>query len=313
MALPGLAGENPADLIKRSLKAFSKDDMATYAAALAYQALFSIFPFLLFLIAMLGFLDVPQFFDWMLEQAESAFPSDAFTRFESIITQIRNNSAGGLLSFGIIAALWSSSGGMRALMNALNVAYGVKETRPLWKKYALSISYTLAIAILLVTGAALMLLGPDGIEWLADQVGLGNAFVTAWTWLRFPVLVVLLMVVVALLFYAAPNVKQPFTLITPGAVVTVILWLLASLAFSLYVSNFSNYNATYGSLGGVIVGLTYFFMSAAVILLGAEINAEIYKAKNGYPVPRDQADAVEASSDAPTGRDQLLLGHRASS
>jgi membrane protein len=307
--LPGLNGESDVDVIKRAFKSFSKDDMGTYAAALAYQTLFSIFPFLLFLIAMLGFLDVPQFFDWMLEQAQSAFPQDVFNRFETILNEVRNNSAGGLLSFGVIAALWSASGGMRALMNALNVAYGVEETRPLWKKYALSVGYTLATAILLMVSAALMLLGPDGIEWLADQIGLGDLFVTLWTWLRFPVLIILLIIVCALLYYAAPNIKQPFKLITPGAVIAVLVWVLASIAFSIYVSNFGNYSATYGSLGGVIIGLTYFFMSAAVLLLGAEINAEVYRAEFGPPVPADKADAQAQANrhTGPTGRDQLLL------
>ena len=322
MPVPGFGGESPVDLTKRSFKTFIKDDMGTYAAALSYQALFAIFPFLLFLISFLGFLHMPQFFDWLLEQAQAAFPPDAFARFEEVITQIRNQPQGGLLSFGIIAAIWASSGGMRALMNALNVAYGVEETRPMWKKYLLSILYTVAIAILLIAGVALMLLGPDAMTWLADQIGLGSLFVTLWTWLRFPVLIILLTIVAALLYYVAPNVEQPFKLITPGAIVAVVLWIVASIGFSIYVSNFSNYNATYGSLGGVIVLLTYFFISSSVLLLGAEMNAEIHKDKLGTPVPEDQTGtdqetgnqhADRAGSDQRTGRDQLLLGRRASS
>ncbi len=305
MSLPGLQGESLSAVLKRAFKGFTAHDMATYAAALAYQALFSMFPFLLFLIALLGFINREDFFTWMLDQAQAAFPADVFTRFETIINEIRHNSAGGLLSFGIIAALWSASGGMRALMNALNKAYEVEETRAAWKRYALSVVYTLIVAVLLVAGAALMLMGPDAIKWAADQIGLGSVFVTLWTWLRYPVLVVLLMIAAALLYFAAPNVSQPFKLITPGAVVAVLLWVLASLGFSLYVSSFSNYNATYGSIGGVIVALTYFFISAAVLLLGAEINAEVYRRRLGTPVPTDEAKAVQDRPKA--GREQMLI------
>jgi membrane protein len=170
-------------------------------------------------------------------------------------------------------------------MNALNVAYDVEETRPMWKRYFLSVLYTIGFAVLLMAAAALMVLGPEGIEWLADQVGLGPLFVTLWTWLRWPALVLLLMLVAALVYRLLPNVEQPFRLITPGAVVAVVIWIIASVGFALYVSNLTNYSATYGSLGGVIVLLFFFYISGAVLLLGAEINAELHKVKLGGPEP----------------------------
>jgi membrane protein len=114
---------------------------------------------------------------------------------------------------------------------------------------------------------------------------MSHAFVVIWTWLRFPVLVVLLMLLAAVIYYAVPNIRQPFRLITPGAVFAVVIWVLASFGFSLYVSNFTNYSATYGSLGGIVVLLFYFYISAAVLLIGAEVNAEVYKLKIGQPVP----------------------------
>ena len=279
MRIPGLGDEHSLDLVKRALRGFGRDDMATYAAALSYAALFALFPFLIFLIALLGFLNIPEFFDWLLEQAETAFPADAYQRFAEVIDQVRSQSHGGLLSVGIVMALWASSSGVRSVMNALNVAYDVEESRPAWKRYVLSVLYTLGIAALLMAGAALMLLGPRSIEWIADQAGLGDLFVTLWTWLRWPVLAVLLMVVAALIYYAAPNVEQRFRLITPGAVLAVILWIVASAGFSIYVANFGSYNATYGSLGGVIVLLLYFYISSAVLLLGAELNAELHRAE----------------------------------
>lgn len=298
MRIPGIHEIKPFDLVKRSVKGFMADDMSTYAAALSYTALFTLFPFLIFLIALLGFLHIPQFFTWLLEQAQSAFPPDAYQRIADVVTQIQNQPRGGLLSFGIVAALWSASSGVRSLMNALNVVYGVKETRPRWKRYLLSILYTVGLTVLLIAAAGLMLLGPQGMQWLADHAGLSGVFVTLWTWLRIPVLAVILMVVAALVYYAAPNIKQPFRLITPGAVTAVLIWLIASIGFSLYVSNLANYSATYGSLGGIVVMLFYFFISAAVLLLGAEVNAEVYRAKLGEPVPAD-----DDSSDGSNGED----------
>lgn len=166
-------------------------------------------------------------------------------------------------------------------MNAMNVAYGVKETRPAQRRYLLSVIYTIGVAALLIASAALMLIGPRAFEWAAKQAHLGSEFVTIWTWLRWPVLVLLLMVAAALIYYVSPNVDQPFALITPGAVVAVGSWVLASVGFSLYVSNFSNYSATYGSLGGIIVLLLYFYLSSAVLLLGAEVNAELRHISDG--------------------------------
>lgn len=287
MQIPGLGGQSPVTLGKRSIKEFMNDDMTTYAAALAYRALFALFPFLIFLIALLGFLQIPGFFDNMLESARTALPQDAFDRFRDVTRNIQNQRSGGLLSFGILGALWASSSGIRSLMKALNTAYDVDETRPIWKTYLLSIVYTVGLAVLIVGAAVLMLLGPQAIGWLADQIGLSGAFTTIWTWLRWPVALLLLTLAAAIIYYVSPNVDQPFALITPGAAVAVIVWILATIGFSIYVSNFANYSATYGSLGGVIVLLLYFFISAAVLLLGAEINAEVHHAREGNPTPSD--------------------------
>lgn len=285
MAIPGLQGLSLKEVGVRAYKEFMAHDMSTYAAALSYTILLALFPFVIFLLSFLGALRLTEFFDWLLEQARTALPSDAYRPVEDVITQVQEGSGGGLLSFGIIAALWSASSGVRSLMNALNVAYGVEETRPLWKRLPMSVVYTLGLAIMLVVAVGLMLFGPQAIEWLADQVSLGSAFVTVWTWLRLPVAVILLMLVIAAVYYVLPNVDQKFTLISPGSVLSVIVWIIATLGFSLYVSNFGNYNATYGSLGGVIALLFYFYISSATLLLGAEVNAVIYEEREGAPQP----------------------------
>jgi membrane protein len=285
MHVPGLHSISPIRLLKGSVKDFLKDDMPTYSAALAYSAIFALFPFLLFLIALLGFLQVPGFFDWLLEQGETALPSDAYGMLEDVVTQIQGQARGGLLSVGIILAIWGASGGVRAVMNAMNVAFDVEETRPMVKRYVLSVVYTIGIAALFVASAGLMLAGPHLMESVADHVGLGNLFVTLWTWLRWPVLIVLQMLAAALIYYMAPNVDQPFTLITPGAFFAVVVWVIASVGFSVYVSNVADYSATYGSIGGIIVLLFFFYISSAVLLLGAEVNAELHRIELGDLVP----------------------------
>lgn len=286
MAIPGLQGMSPKAVAIQAYKQFMRDDMSTYAAALSYSVLFALAPFTLFLLSLLGALGLPEFFDWLLEQARASLPSTAYEPVETIITQVQSGSGGGLLSFGIIAALWGASGGVRSLMNALNVAYNVEETRPLLKRYPMSVAYTLALAVLLIVAVGLMLFGPQAVEWIADQAGLGSLFVTLWAWLRIPVAIVLLMLAIAAVYYALPNVDQQFRLITVGSVLAVVVWVIATIGFSIYVSNFGNYNATYGSIGGVIALLFYFYISSAIVLLGAEVNQIVYRAKEGEPEPQ---------------------------
>jgi membrane protein len=277
MQLPGLRGLGLGGVLKRSVTDFLADDMATYAAALAYQVLFSLFPFIIFLVSLLGFLNIPDFFDWLRDQAAAVLPAQAMEQVNQVINQLQQPQ-GGLLSFGIILALWSASAGVRATMNALNVAYDVEEGRPAWKRYLLSIIYTIGLAAVLIVATGLMVTGPEVMAWLdnqLDQFGLGQVFITLWGLLRWPVAILLLMLVVAAVYYMAPDVEQSFRFITPGSILAVLVWIIASLGFSYYVQNFGNYSATYGSIGAIIVLLLYFFISAAVLLFGAEVNAVI--------------------------------------
>ncbi len=264
----------PWQLLKLTVKEFLDDEMPTYAAALAYQGLFSLFPFLLFLIALLGFLHLPEFFDWLREQAAYVLPGQALEQVNPIIDQLQQRQ-GGLLSVGIVVALWSSSAAVRSLMNALNAAYDVREARPVWKRVPLSLLYTLGLAVMLMLVTALMILGPQVMGWIAERIGLQDYVVVLWSLLRWPVMVLLMMMAVAVIYYATPNVKQKFRFITPGSVLAVVAWVAASLAFGFYVKNFADYNARYGSVGAIIVLLLYFYISAAVLLLGAELNAVI--------------------------------------
>ena len=217
MALLETRGIGGFELLKRTFKEFSNDDMATYASALAYRAIFSLFPFLLFLIAMLGMLDLQNFFDWLREQVSLVLPPDALDLVNPVIDQMQTQKSG-LLSVGILVALWSASIGVRSLMNAMNKAYDVQEGRPTWKLMLLAIVYTIGMALILLATAGLMVIGPQVMEWLAAQVGLKEIVVVLWTWLRWPVVVILMMLVVALLYYVTPDVEQEFRFITPGSV-----------------------------------------------------------------------------------------------
>lgn len=201
-------------------------------------------------------------------------PGQANDQVNRIIDQLQQRE-GALLSVGIVVALWSASAGVRSTMNALNTAYGVEEGRPAWKRYPLSIIYTIGLAAMLLLAAGLMILGPQVMGWLAGQIGFEQLFVAIWIWIRWPVAVLLLMQAVAVVYYVMPDVEQKFRFITPGSILAVVIWIAASLEFGYYTQNFANYNATYGSIGAVIILLFYFYLSAAVLLFGAEMNAMI--------------------------------------
>ncbi len=286
--ISGFKGMSPVGVIKQAVKDFIADDMNTHAAALTYRILLAIFPFLIFLLTLLSAFGMQNFFDSLLEEARNAVSPDLYSQIENILEQVQSGANGGLLSFGLLLAIWSAAGGVRSVMHALNVAYDVEEERGIVKKYLMSVLYTIGLAVIVLASLALMFLGPQTIEWLADQIGLGAIVVTLWTWLRIPVAILLMILAIALIYYFFPNVDQPFVVLTPGSVLAVIGWIVATLGFSFYISNFGNYNATYGSLAGVIILLLYFFISSAVLLVGAEINAVIYKAH-----PETEQDNVQ--------------------
>ena len=277
----------------KAAKEFNEDDGLYYAAALSFQVFFSLFPFIFFVLALLGSLNIPGFFDWLVEQAQGLLPEQpGIGVVEQSIEQVRSQAQSGLLSFSwLIVTLWSASYGVRTTMHALNVAYDVEE-RPAWKEYTLSILYAILLAVLIIVALGLILIGSQMAEWLAQQIGIGSAFVTLWEWLRIPAATLLLMVVLALIYYLLPNIDQPFRIITLGTVVAVIIWLSASLGFSLYVNNLASYSTLYGNLTAIIVLQLYIYISASIILFGAEVNEQIYRefaegVQNGDEEPQE--------------------------
>jgi membrane protein len=182
-----------------------------------------------------------------------------------------------LLPFGIVFfAIWSASGLAWTLLEALNTVHEVEETRPLWKRFALSIVFAPLLALIVIAGATLLLIGPQLAEWLAERIaGLDEPIIALWWWLRLPVALVLLMLAVSAIYYFVPNTDRPIRYIAPGAAIAVISWVLVSLGFSFYLYNFANYGVIYGSLGTAVALLVYLYLSAAALLLGAEVNEGI--------------------------------------
>jgi membrane protein len=281
MRVLGIRGTGIGELSKRVVKGFFDDNMVAYAAALSYYVFLALFPFSILLLALLGFLGIAGLFDWLLNQAETALPGQAMGLVEQVIGQIRSQSQGWLLLFGIAVGRWSAPSTILLLMVALNAAYEVEETRPIWKRLLLSIGYTLGLAVLIIIAAALMMVGPQAVAWFANEISIGTLFVGLWTWLQWPLAALVLMLVVAIAYYVVPDVDEPFRIISPGAVLAVIGWLAVSLGFSYYVAGFAHYGAVYGSLSAVIVLLVEFFISVSVLLLGAEVNAAIYYHSSG--------------------------------
>jgi membrane protein len=215
------------EVSKRSItKYFKHDNMSSQAAALAYRALFALVPFLALLVALPWFLGIGDFFiQWLTDQTSSALQGQTAEVVKGWINQSQFQTQGGRLSIGIVTisiAIWSVSSGVRTLTKALNVVHEVEESRPGWKRYGLSF-YALGLAITTILGAGLLLIGPQVVGWIVGLVGLDEVFISLWTWLRLPVALVLLILTVSTVYWVFPNVNPPYRLVTPGAVLAVIV------------------------------------------------------------------------------------------
>jgi len=284
------------ELGERSVRNFFfEHPMATYAAALAYRGLFGLFPFVFILVVLLGALGFPDFFDQAMDQASAQSSRYVPQQLEPVVEPAREQvqpllgmieraekrAGGELLFFGVALALWSVSAVARTLTEAFNVAYQVAETRSWWRQLALSLAFGPVLALVVIVSMALMLIGPQLVGGIAELVGLDELFVRLWGWLRFPVALLLLAGVLSVAYRFGPNAKQRFRSVVPGAALSVVLWAISSVAFSLYLTNFANYGATYGSIGAAVGLLFYLYLCASVVLFGAELNAAIYHPVTG--------------------------------
>ncbi len=264
--------------LKRTATEFSEDNLTDAAAALTYYAVLSIFPALLAMVSIVGLVGDPATITRVLTDIVSSIgPASAADTLQGPIEGLTQSSgtAGILLIVGIVSALWTASGYVGAYMRASNVIYEVEEGRSFFKLRPLQMLVTLVLVVLLALVLLSVLLTGPIAGAVGDAVGLGDAAVTAWNIAKWPVLLLVVIFMIALLYYASPNAKlRGLKSILPGAALAVVVWLIASALFAFYVANFGSYNKTYGALGGVIIFLVWLWMTNVAILLGAELNAE---------------------------------------
>jgi membrane protein len=267
--------------LKATVQEFQRDDALGIAAQLAYYLILALFPFILVLVSLMGTFGSEELASEVLTYFQRVMPQQAYAIIETFTANIISGQAEapGLFTFGILFTIWAASGAFAALIKALNRAYDVQETRPFWKVRGIAILMTLGLSVLVLIGVLLLVLGPQIGDTIAQVFGLKDTFELGWNIARWPAALFFMVFTVALLYYFAPDVEQPFRWITPGGLIGVLLWVLASVAFNFYVSNFGSYNKTYGSIGAVIVLLLYLYISSLTILFGATLNAILVRMK----------------------------------
>jgi membrane protein len=280
-------------ILKRTVKEFQEDNLTDWAAALTYYGVMSLFPMLVVLVALLGLVGQQSTVTTMIDSLRSAGLKDVANTVQGPLKEVVSNKggAGALLGVGLLASLWSASGYIGAFMRACNAIYEVKEGRPFWKLRPLQVAITLVGVLLLsLVSIAVVVSGPVA-KAVGSAVGLGDTAVTIWDIAKWPVMLVVVMAMIAGLYYVAPNVRQPrLRWVTPGGVVAVVVWVLASAGFGVYVSHFGSYGKTYGALGGVITFLVWMWISNIALLFGAELDSELERErelKSGLPAEEE--------------------------
>ncbi|AST00578.1 MULTISPECIES: YihY/virulence factor BrkB family protein [Geobacillus] len=257
--------------IRELARRFTEDEIPRLSAELAYYFLLSLFPFLLFLMTLLAYLPIPH--EDVLALVRQYAPKEALHLIETNVHRLIDEQNGGLLSFSIIAAIWSASNGMSAIMRAFNRAYDVQEDRPFWIVRGLSIVLTLGMIVVIIVALVLPVFGRIIGLFLFSALGLSQQFLNVWNAFRWVTSSLLLFAVFTALYYFAPNKQLRCVNVMRGALFATAGWIAASLAFSYYVNNFADYTAMYGSLGGMIVLMVWFYLSGMILVLGGELNA----------------------------------------
>jgi len=263
------------EILKRTGRAIYEDDCFGWAAELAYFWFLALFPALLFVVALAGYMPVQNLIDAAVRTLAHVAPGDVLVIVREQLVDITHGEHAGLLTFSLLGALWSSSSGMTAIIGTLNQAYHVKDGRSWWRVRALAIALTLALAALALISLALALAGPRLAQQVATSVHFGSTF--AWTWkiMQWPLIFGLIVTALEWIYYFAPDVPHQWVWITPGSLTATTLGLLLSLGFRWYAGHFGDYQKTYGTIGGVIVALLWLYGSGLAILIGAELNATI--------------------------------------
>ncbi|MEV4038561.1 YihY/virulence factor BrkB family protein [Streptomyces umbrinus] len=294
------APDSPTDLPKRAwgmvlkgtLKEFKKDELADRAAALTYYGILALFPALLALISLLGVAGQSAT-RAVLDNIQKLAPGAAQDILRNAVQQMQGNAGLGSLMavVGLVLAVWSASGYVAAFMRSANAVYDVPEGRPVWKVLPVRVGVTVVLMVMAVVSALIVVFTGGLAREVGTALGVGDTALTAWSIAKWPVLVFLVTVMIALLYWAAPNVKvRGFRWITPGSFLALLIWMVASAGFALYVANFASYNKTYGTLAGVIVFLIWLWITNLAILLGLEFDAELIRQRavaGGHPAENE--------------------------
>ena len=293
-----LGGLSVGQLGKRLWNEINDDEVFDRSAALAYYFVFALFPLMLFMFAILGMIAGPgtQIRNELMSYLGRILPGSASGLIDQVVTQTTQASSGGKLSLGILLALWSASAGVVAMMNGLNAVYEVKETRSFIKTRAIALGLTIGLSVLVISALAIILYGGSIANWIGTTLHMGSAFTITWSIVQWPLAVFFLVLSFALVYYFAPNVEQPhWAWLTPGALVGVILWIVASFAFKIYLSFSNTYSATYGSIGAVIILMLWFYVSGLSLLIGGEINSEVEFAAAEHGDPQAKARGAKTT------------------
>ena len=297
MLIPGrvspwkLGGLSLPELGRRVWGEIDDDEVSDRAAALSYYFLFSLFPALLFLTALLGYLPVEGLQERLLAYASDVLPTDAASTLERTLTEIVGGRRGGLVSIGVLAALWASSNGMASLMSTMNKMWGAKERRTWWWRRLIAVGLTLGFSGFIIGSLLLLVFGGVIGATVASAFGLGEVFTVAWNAVSIPIVAICALFGIEIVYYAAPAGPREWRWITPGAAFALVAWLVMSFGLRFWVGRFADYSATYGSIGGVILLMLWLYLTSFVLLVGAEIDAEIEAAahmasKPHYPIAR---------------------------
>jgi membrane protein len=265
-------------LLKATGKDILNDNVFGLAAQAAYNAFFSIFPFFLFAAPLLSlFGDKEKTFSWLMNQLATVIPAEAIALVQSVIKDVVfSKNAPGLVSVGAILAAWSGSAVFGALINTLNTAYHVTETRPWWKRALMQLACVVVMGLIVAIASIVMLAGPELAKTMGAKLHLDRFFVVTWTIVQYPIAIGLIVIAFFLIYRYLPNLRQHSKQILVGAVVGTVLWMLVTLLFRLYVTDFATYNKTYGTIGGVIVLLTWMYLSMIVLLAAGELNSNLH-------------------------------------
>ena len=293
-------------LLKRVWTSSYEDGVYNRAAELAYFFFLSLFPGVIFITTLLGFVfkSNTQLTVLLLQYLSTTLPGTAFELIRTVITEVTRSSGSGKLTFGILAALWTANSGMNALEDALNAVYKVKESRPLWKTYGIALILTVSASLLIIAALTVFLYGGALVQLVSNTVGLKPALYWTWKIAQWPIALFFVSMVASMVYYAAPNLKQRcWQWLSPGALFATVGWIAASGLLRLYFHFFKNYARTYGSLGAVMVLMTWLYVTGTMLLLGAEFNLSIESAAvNAHAVPLADQGVVSSHDDLPIDR-----------